>query len=82
MTLTELTFNVTERDSWYYDVHYPDFVGKTIASFVSDRRHSIDPPDDPEHAYDILVTFTDGTRLRIYERMQAGQIMLELNPED
>lgn len=61
-----------------WEAHYPNFVGKTIASFVS---QSIDNDPDPTTATDITITFTDGTELRIEEAMQAGQIELSYNGE-
>ena len=46
-----------------------DLTGKTIAS-----ARYIDPWDEG-----LVLTFTDGTTLRVTEAMQAGEIQVEVN---
>lgn len=46
-----------------------DLVGKTIASI-----NYVDPWGEG-----LRITFTDGTTLRVTERMQAGEIEVEVN---
>ena len=46
-----------------------ELIGKTVASATY-----IDPWDGG-----LVITFTDGTKMRVAERMQAGEIEIEIN---
>ena len=46
-----------------------ELVGKTIAT-----ANYVDPWGEG-----LVITFTDGTKLRVTERMQAGEIEVEVN---
>lgn len=48
-----------------------ELIGKTVASVSY-----VDPWDEG-----LVITFTDGTTMRVTERMQAGQIEVEVNGE-
>lgn len=65
-----------EDDRRGYLIEYPQLVGKTIASFTSRRVSEVETPEDADDAYDITITFTDGTELEIEELMCGGQIGL------
>jgi len=76
-----MQFIQREDDRRGYLIDYPQLIGKTIASFTSSRVSEVCTPEDADDAYDITITFTDGTKLEIEELSCSGQIGLTYHGE-